>query len=51
MYGIQLGNRPSVADEVLEEVPSMEDEREPISKVLSWNLEARAPLENLECPM
>jgi len=51
MYVIQLGNRPSTADEVLEEVLSMEDEREPISKVSPWGLATRAPLENREFPV
>ena len=51
VYAIQLGNRPSIADEVLEEVLSMEDEREPISKVSSWNLATRALLENREFPV
>lgn len=35
MDTIQLKNRPSSADEVLKEAPSVEDERDPISKVSS----------------
>lgn len=50
MHVIQPGNRPSTVDEWLEEVPSIENEREPISKVSSRNLVARAPLENGEVP-
>lgn len=44
-------NRPSTADEVLEEVLFMEDEREPISKVSPWGLATRVPLENREFPV
>lgn len=47
---IQLGNGPSTADELLEGVPFIENEREPISKVLSWYLATRALLENREDP-
>lgn len=51
MCVIQLENKPSVANELLEEVPSVENEWEPISKVSSCNLATRGPLEDREVPI
>jgi len=45
MCAIQRKNIPSAAEEL-----SMEDEREPSSKVSSWDFATRAPLENREVP-
>lgn len=49
-HAIQRKNRPSTAEELFEDVLSIENEREPISKVSSWDLATRAPLENREVP-
>ena len=49
-YPIQRKNRPSTVKELTEEVLSVEDEREPISIVSSWNLATRGLLENRELP-
>lgn len=46
---VQLKNRPSAVEESLE-VPSEENEREPISKVSSSNLGTCAPLASREVP-
>ena len=45
MCAIQRKNGPSTAEEL-----SIEDDREPSSKVSSWDLATRAPLENREVP-
>ena len=47
---IKLKNGPSNEDELLKEAPSVEDERDPISKVSSWNLGIGVPLASREVP-
>lgn len=47
---IQPKDRPSVAEELLEEAPSVELEQEPISKESSWNLGGGVPPVSREVP-